>query len=81
LEIISFVENVNVMTTVIIDEKSKKGKIILELIEELGIGKIVGNEKMKTVKPNQVTLDAIKEAYEGNTVVCEDFQDYINKTK
>ncbi len=66
------------MTTIIIDEKSKKGKIVLELIKELGIGKIVGE---KTARPNQVTLDAIKDAYEGNTVVCEDFQDYIKKSK
>lgn len=42
---------------------------------------VIINEKIKMVKPNQVTLDAIKEAYEGNTVVCEDFQDYIKKTK
>ncbi len=69
------------MTTVIIDEKSKKGKIVLELIKELGIGKIVGEMGTKSAKLNQVTLDAIKEAYEGNTVVCEDFQDYIKKTK
>ena len=81
MKIISFVENVNVMTTIIIDEKSKKGKIVLELIKELGIGKIVGNEKIKTVKPNRITLDAVKDAYEGKTVVCEDFQDYLKKTK
>lgn len=69
------------MTTIIIDEKSKKGKIVLELIKELGIGKIVGERETKSAKPNKVTLDAIKDAYEGNTVVCEDFQDYIKKTK
>jgi lysophospholipid acyltransferase (LPLAT)-like uncharacterized protein len=66
------------MTTIIINEKSKKGKIVLQLIKELGIGKIVGE---KTTRPNKVTLDAINDAYEGNTVVCEDFQDYIKKTK
>ena len=69
------------MTTVIIDEKSKKGKIVLKLIKELGIGKFVVEKKIKSTRPNQVTLDAIKEAYEGKTIVCEDFQDYVKKTK
>lgn len=69
------------MTTIIIDEKSKKGKILLKLIKELGIGEIVRDKKMKTTRANQTTISAIKEAFEGKTVVCEDFKDYIKKTK
>ena len=66
-------------TTIIIDEKSKKGKLVLELIKEFGIGKIIVDKDIKSEQPNQVTLNAIIEAYEGKTIVCEDFQDYFQK--
>lgn len=70
------------MTTIIINEKSKKGKIVLDLIRELGVGKIVEDVKpKKKVKPNAVTLKAIKDAYEEKTIGCDDFQDYLQKVK
>ena len=70
------------MTTVIINEKSKKGKIVLDLIKELGIGKIVDeSKKQKAVGSNIITLKAINDAYEGNTIQCDDFQDYLQKVK
>jgi hypothetical protein len=70
------------MTTIIIDEKSKKGKIVIDLIRELGIGKIIEDDRPKRkVNPNAVTLKAIKEAYEGNTIKCDSFQDYLKKAR
>ncbi len=70
------------MTTVIINEKSKKGRIVLDLIKELGIGTII-NEKSskKSFKPNKDTMLAIKDAIDGNTVKCDDFKDYLEKVK
>jgi hypothetical protein len=70
------------MTTVIINEKSKKGRIVLDLIKELGIGKIISEKsRNKSFKPNKNTLLAIKDAIEGNTIKCDSFEDYLEKVK
>lgn len=70
------------MATVIINEKSRKGRIVLDLIKELGIGKIISEKSgKKSLKPNKDTLLAIKDAIEGNTVKCNDFRDYLEKVK
>jgi hypothetical protein len=70
------------MTTVIINEKSKKGRIVLDLIKELGIGKIISEKRRnKSLKPNKDTLLAIKDAIEGKTIKCDSFEDYLEKVK
>ncbi len=70
------------MTTVIINEKSKKGRIVLDLIKELGIGKVISDKsRNKSSKPNKNTLLAIKDAIEGNTIKCDSFEDYLEKVK
>jgi hypothetical protein len=70
------------MTTVIINEKSKKGRIVLDLIKELGIGKIISEKsRNKSLKPNKDTLLAIKDAIEGKTIKCDSFEDYLEKVK
>jgi hypothetical protein len=69
------------MTTVIINEKTKKGQIILDLIKEMGIGKIIDETKSKSPVFNDTTLQAIKEAQEGKTIKCTSFEDYLNKVK
>ena len=66
------------MATVIINEKTKKGKIIIDLIKELGIGRIIYDSKDI---PNQTTIDAIEEANSGYTTKCSDFEDYLKKVK
>lgn len=69
------------MTTIIINEKTKKGRIILDLIREMGVGKIV-DEKMGSENiPNDETIKAIQEARKGKTIRCNDFNDYLNKVK
>ncbi len=55
------------MTTVIINEKSKKKKIVDDRMVK------------KKVKRNIVTLNAIKNAYDGKTIKCDDFQNYLQK--
>ena len=67
------------MTTIIINEKTKKGRIILDLIREMGIGKIVDDKKESLNIPNLETIKAIQEADEGKTIKCIDFDDYLQK--
>lgn len=69
------------MTTVIINDKTKKGKIILDLIKEMGVGKIIDEKKTQDFVLNDTTLEAIKEAEEGNTIKCTSFEDYLNKVQ
>jgi hypothetical protein len=66
------------MTTIIINEKTKKGKLIISLIKEMGIGEIFDDSDYA---PNQTTLNAIEEARAGYTTKCTDFNDYMNKVK
>jgi len=67
------------MTTIVINEKTKKGRIILDLIREMGIGKIVDDKKETLNIPNNETIKAILEAEEGKTIKCIDFDDYLQK--
>lgn len=69
------------MTIIIINEKTKKKRIILDLIREMGIGKIVDDNMESKNIPNELTLKAIQEANEGKTIKCIDFNDYLNKVK
>lgn len=69
------------MTTIIINEKTKKGRIILDLIREMGVGKIIENNITSDAILNKTTLKAIQEAKEGRTIKCNDFEDYLNKVK
>jgi hypothetical protein len=69
------------MTTIIINEKTKKGRIILDLIREINGGKIIENDKKADKIPNNITLNAIQEAEKGNTIRCVDFDDYLKKVK
>jgi len=69
------------MTTIIINEKTKKGKIILELLNEMGIGKILPPKTESQSIKNQVTLKAMKDAIAGHTTRCKDFKDYLEKTR
>ncbi|MEI7831272.1 MAG: hypothetical protein WCI31_15950 [Prolixibacteraceae bacterium] len=67
------------MTTIIINEKSKKGRIILDLVRELSCGKIINDDSVNL--PNNKTIKAIQEAREGKTIKCNDFEDYLNKVQ
>lgn len=69
------------MTTIVINEKTKKGRIILDLIREMGVGEIIENKKASSHIPNDTTLKAIRDAEEGKTIKCTDFDDYLNKVK
>jgi hypothetical protein len=69
------------MTTIIINEKTKKGQLILDLIREMGVGKIIDEKKESENIPNNTTLKAIQEAEEGKTIKCVDFDDYLKKVR
>lgn len=61
------------MTTVIIDNKTKKGKLILDLIKEMNCGEIIGEE------PNEETIKAIQEARNGELKKAENSNDLSDK--
>ncbi len=67
------------MTTIIINEKTKKGQLILDLLRELGIGKIIDEKTASEKNPNNETIKAIQDAREGKTIKCIDFDDYLKK--
>jgi hypothetical protein len=41
----NFTEKLSNMTTIVINEKTKKGRIILDLIREMGIGEIIEKKR------------------------------------
>ena len=59
------------MTTNIINEKSKKGRIIIDLVRELSCGKIINDDCVNL--PNNKTIKAVQEAREGKTTKLNDF--------
>lgn len=54
-----------IMTTVIINNKTKKGKLILDLIREMECGEILYDH------PNEETHTAIDDARKGNLKMAE----------
>jgi hypothetical protein len=50
--LIIFTGNDFTMTTIIINEKTKKGRIILDLIRELGAGEILNENNIAQAIPN-----------------------------
>jgi hypothetical protein len=77
----NFTEKISNMTTIVINEKTKKGRIILDLIREMGVGEIIESKKASSHIPNDTTMKAIRDADEGKTIKCTDFDDYLNKVK
>lgn len=55
------------MTTVIINEKTKKGRIILDLIREMSCGKIITDNLNDEKTPNDKTRMAFRDAIEGKS--------------
>lgn len=69
------------MITIIIDEKTKRGRIILDLVRELNAGQIKEDSQKKKYRFNKTTIKAIQEAEDGHVIVCDDFTSYLNKVK
>lgn len=61
------------MTTVILDDKTRKGKLILDLIKEIKGGEIIKNE------PNEETIKAIEDARNNYLTRVKDSGDLIKK--
>jgi antitoxin component of RelBE/YafQ-DinJ toxin-antitoxin module len=45
------------------------------------VGEIIDDRMESDNIPNNTTIKAIKEANEGKTVKCDDFDDYLKKVK
>ena len=69
------------MTTIIINEETKIGRLVLDLIREIGVGEIIDDRLKSDNILNDITINAIREANEGNTIKCDDFDDYLKKVK
>jgi len=69
------------MTTIIINEKTKKGRIVLDLIRELNCGKIIEDKRVGNDNPRDITRLAIHQANAGETIKCTNFEDYLLKVK
>lgn len=68
------------MTTIIIDEKSKKGTDCSGFNQGIGNWQIISEKsRNKSLKPNKDTLLAIKDVIKGNTIKCDSFEDYLEK--
>ena len=61
------------MTTVIINNKTKKGKLILDLIREMNCGEIIEED------PNEETIKAIQEARNGELKKAKNSNDLSDK--
>lgn len=62
------------MTTVVIDEKSKMGKLIMNLIKETNCGKIIDDKK-----PNRETLESLKDSLNGKVTKTKSVKDLMQK--
>ena len=67
------------MATVIINNKSKAAKLMLEYLRTQSYAKIV-DENEENI-PNRATVRAIENARKGNTISCSSFEDYLEKVK
>lgn len=61
------------MTTVIINNKTRKGKLILDLIREMGCGEILSDE------PNEETKRAIEDARAGKLTKARSASELIKE--
>ena len=75
--VIEFYNRFTVMTTVIINEKTAKGKTLLAFLRNFETDNFIQFEK----EPNQITRKAMLETREGKTVKFKNFDDYKAKTK
>ncbi|WP_372947999.1 hypothetical protein [Mariniphaga sp.] len=63
------------MTTVIIDEKTTKGKSLLEFLKSFSDERFISIEK----EPNETTKRAIRAAKEGKVTRTENLDDLMEK--
>jgi len=48
------------MTTIIINEETKIGRLVLDLIREIGVGEIIDNRLKSDNILNDITINAIR---------------------
>jgi hypothetical protein len=69
------------MTTIVINENTKMGKLIMTIIKETNCGKIIQDNKKGandcgfSHAPNKETIEALKEAKAGKTKKYESAKD------
>ncbi len=69
------------MSTITIEiDSPQKMKLIKALAKEMG-AKIIVNRSKRASDFNAETLAAIKEAREGKTIKCSNYDDYLKKVQ
>ncbi|MCX6222229.1 MAG: hypothetical protein NTZ69_14735 [Bacteroidia bacterium] len=63
------------MTTVTINEKSSKGKMLLEILRKFEGEEFINFQK----KPNAETNRAIRDVKKGKVIECENVEDLMKK--
>lgn len=63
------------MTTIVVNERTAKGKSLLEFLSKFEGEKFIQIEK----EPNMVTKRAIKDAREGKLIKCNSVSDLMDK--
>jgi len=64
------------MTTVIIKTRSKAAKQMIEFLKTQPYAEVI-----EAVKPNATTLQAIEEVRKGETIKCNNFEEYLEKVR
>ena len=62
------------MVTIIIDERTKKGKSLLDFLEKFG-----DEDFIKIEKPNKETIRAIEDSRNGKVIKTKNLNDLLNK--
>jgi hypothetical protein len=63
------------MTTVTINERTSKGKMLLEILRKFEGEEFINFQK----KPNLETRRAISDVKKGKVIACENVEDMMNK--
>jgi hypothetical protein len=66
------------MATIIINTKSKPAKELVRFLKSLSFVKVLEDKEVEK-EFNEETIEAIKEFESGESIVCEDFNDYLKK--
>jgi hypothetical protein len=66
------------MATILINTKSKPARELVNFLKSLSFVKVLDDKEVKK-EFNEETIEAIREFESGESVVCEDFGDYLKK--
>jgi hypothetical protein len=66
------------MATILINTKSKPARELVNFLKSLSFVKVLDDIEVEK-EFNEETIEAIKEFEAGESIVCENFEDYLKK--